>query len=216
MEAIMNDPRLVEPGHGRGRSGDEQARALHAGPRSRFRVGHDLGRRGKRASFTLIELLTVMTIMAIMLGVAIAAFKDIGRGAGFRGAILQFKSATSLARQYAVTKRSPTWLHFENVDTATGERGLYYLATSEDDDHGLIGKTNYFVSGVVFTDPETGTPYGISTNIRFNIDGTCGARLSNFEPYIDLAITELGPRGTSVVTRIYGLTGRVKVMRTAN
>jgi prepilin-type N-terminal cleavage/methylation domain-containing protein len=174
------------------------------------------GGRGRRAGFTLIELLTVMTIMAIMLGLAIAAFKDIGKGAGFRGAILQFKSATSLARQYAVTKRSPTWLHFENVDVSGGTRGLYFLATSQNTDEGLIGTTNYFVTGVVFTDPDTGLPYTDSTSVRFNVDGTCEAQESGVQPYLDLAITELGPRGTSVVARIYALTGRVKVMRTAN
>ena len=100
-----------------------------------------------KRGFTLLELITVMAIMMILMGMAMLAFVDWGRGAAMRSALMSVRTALSQARQHAVTYRVPTCILCTN--SASPLRG-YYLVTNRTD--GIIGTTNYLPEGIAFGD----------------------------------------------------------------
>lgn len=59
----------------------------------------------QKRSFTLIELLVVLVIVGILLGIAIPAFEKLTMGSGVDAAARTLSSATSLARQFAISQR---------------------------------------------------------------------------------------------------------------
>ncbi len=75
-------------------------------PSSVFRLPSSVFRPSspRRRAFTLIELLVVVGILGIMMGITVAAFDTIGKGAKMRSALMEIKSSLSLARQYAITQ----------------------------------------------------------------------------------------------------------------
>ncbi len=77
------------------------------------------GRRG----FTLMELLTVMVIMSIVLATGVVSYVGARRGAELRGAAISVKTALSMARQHAVTKRRTTAVVFR----LQGTTNCYYV-----------------------------------------------------------------------------------------
>lgn len=81
------------------------------------------GRRG----FTLMELLTVMVIMSIVLATGVVSYVGARRGAELRGAVISVKTALSMARQHAVTKRRPTAVVFRKQGDATTFTNFYYV-----------------------------------------------------------------------------------------
>ena len=135
-----------------------------------------------------------MAIMVIMLGLSIAAFKDIGSGAGMRGAVLQFKTNMSLARQNAITRRAKTWMWYGNE---SGTRGMFWMSNSLAN---TIGTTNYFAQGILFSK-------ALMANVEFRIDGTSQGR--------DIFVSDSGFSSTTNVTifRVYPQTGQTKVFK---
>ena len=59
----------------------------------------------QKRRFTLIELLVVLVIIGILLGIAIPAFEKLTMGSGVDAAARTLSSATSLARQFAISQR---------------------------------------------------------------------------------------------------------------
>src|SRR5437867_3757142 len=75
-----------------------------------------VGTRGIRA-FTLIELLTVIVIVGIILAVGIPAFTNLMKSSGLTTATRQVANTMTLARQYAITKRTKVYVVFPYRDT---------------------------------------------------------------------------------------------------
>lgn len=65
-----------------------------------------------RRGFTLLELLTVVAIMLILMTMAAAAYRGMVRGGSMPSAVSNLRSTLALARQYAVTHRSRTFVIF--------------------------------------------------------------------------------------------------------
>ena len=153
----------------------------------------------RTSGFTLIELLAVLAIMAILMGISLVAFKDFGRGASMRAGVLEFKSGFSLARQYAITKRSKTTVEFGNL-AALPPRAYFFLSTEEE---GQLGETNLLSEGILFDEAEFMGP------VVFKIDGGCEGSAA----VRTMALLEQGQGkvGTRTEVLLYPLTGRVKV-----
>lgn len=166
----------------------------------------------RTAAFTLIELLAVMAIMGLLLGISVMAFKDMGRGAGMRGASIQFKSNLSLARQQAITKRTPIRVIFANTNDVTGWRGMFYLADTSDN---LIGSVNYFSRSIQFFELKNDiiTVLASEEHVEFRADGSCDVdKKDSGQPRRTIFVGETGGRGMTNQFRIYEKTGRVKVL----
>jgi prepilin-type N-terminal cleavage/methylation domain-containing protein len=125
-----------------------------------------------RRGFTLIEILVVLAIMMIMMGMAMFAFVDWGRGARLRTAVMNFRTAFGHTRQHTVTYRTRTTLWYGNAipPGAPGgtppNRGWYAISNATE---GLMGTTNYLPEGVVFSN-QTGIT---SWALKFRLDGSC-------------------------------------------
>lgn len=63
-------------------------------------------KRRATIAFTLIEMLTVIAIVGIILAVGIPAFTNMMKSGGLNAASRQIASTLTLARQYAITKRT--------------------------------------------------------------------------------------------------------------
>lgn len=129
-----------------------------------------------RQGFTLIEILMVLAIMMLMMGMAMFAFVDWGRGAKMRAAALNFRAAFNQARQHAITYRVRTHLIYGN--TPPPGRGFYYLSNAAD---GVMGTTNYTADGVVFTNLDGVT----SLNLEFKLDGSCDSDCDDIPATLD-------------------------------
>ena len=189
-------------------------------------VAHRIRRDRAVSAFTLIELLAVMAIMSIIMGIAMVAFKDWGRGAAIRSAVLELRSHVSGARQYAITHRKRTTLEYGNVKdpVINADRGycLTTIKSNATDTVGIVvGDTNFMPQGVVF---EWGsyTPVVAGDTrflrIRFKSDGSCSDYDASESPWISerrlIAMKESKATGAtlmSVTTTVYRLTGRIKI-----
>jgi len=158
---------------------------------------------GRDEGFTLIELLAVLAIMIFMMGLAIGAFQNYGKNAAVKSSVLQMKSALSLARQNAITKRVRTTFVFGNT---AGERGYFYLSTNGNSS-GMISDTNLLNEGIIF---DFAAPNTFSNPITFKLDGACtfGAAARN----ITVRERGGGTNRMSASMQVYPLTGRVKVV----
>ncbi|MCE9613682.1 MAG: hypothetical protein K8T26_05360 [Lentisphaerae bacterium] len=165
----------------------------------------------RRSAFTLIELITVMAIMMLILGLSMAAFKDIGRGAGMRGAVLQFKAAMSLARQNAITRRQSTFLNYGNEGE---DRGYYFMTEGKSGVSGgeRQGTMSFLPNGILFVNEASPFSY-----VEFKLDGTV-AKTSTFgrdkgSSSYEIAVAEKPPNGATNYFRVFLQTGRIKVLR---
>ncbi len=68
--------------------------------------------RGDRRSFTLVELLVVLGIFTLLMTIAAPTFLKRSPAAAAQGAVLRLKSTIALARQWAVTRRTTTYVVF--------------------------------------------------------------------------------------------------------
>ena len=159
--------------------------------------------RERRQGFTLLELLVVMAIMAVILSLAVAAFRDMGRGAGMRGGVMQFKSTLSLARTTAITKRSVSGVVYGNQPDG---RAFYYVTNAND---GVIGTKTRLPNGIMFRHPT----YGLNeftNSVSFKITGVgLGMGISNSVITISEAVTN----GMQAVLIINSMTGRVRTQK---
>ena len=76
-----------------------------------------------KSGFTLLELLTVMVIMFMLMGMATVGFRGAMRTTGMTGAALSVQSGLRMARQYAMTHQSRTFVLFDQ----DGEKAWYYV-----------------------------------------------------------------------------------------
>ena len=82
----------------------------------------DCGERYRRAyagAFTLIELLVVMAIMMMIMGIGVAGWIGMRRGAEMRRSVTTVQTTLMLARQQAVTKRQTVTVQFIQVGQQT-------------------------------------------------------------------------------------------------
>ena len=76
-----------------------------------------------KSGFTLLELLTVMVIMFVLMGMATVGFRGAMRTTGMTGAALSVQAGLRMARQYAMTHQSRTFVLFDQ----DGEKAWYYV-----------------------------------------------------------------------------------------
>jgi prepilin-type N-terminal cleavage/methylation domain-containing protein len=141
---------------------------------------------GRRAAFTLIEMLAVVAIVAILIALTLGSYSSWGRSAGMRVAAANLRSSLNLARQWAVTHQVRTSFTCGNAGSPL--RGFYVIS---DATWGDIGRTNYLAVGVVF-------PNGWTRTLQFRPDGSCEALNNAF----DLVVVELGKETNGLSTRI--------------
>ena len=81
----------------------------------------------------MLELLTVMAIFIIMMGMGLASFNGLSRGAALRGAITGLRTGMSAAREYAIARSRPV-----DVLVHSNRMEVFYLSSS--------GLTNWVVN----------------------------------------------------------------------
>lgn len=105
------------------------------------------GGSARKRGFTLAELLAVMLIMVILMGMAVSSFYGMGRGSRMRGAVANFNTVLSLARQYAITRGEP--LTVKLVESSSeGEINWRYEILDQDDT--MVRPTQYLPPGIRF------------------------------------------------------------------
>jgi len=161
----------------------------------------------RKRGFTLIELLTVITIMAVMMGIAVAAWIDWGRGAGMRGSSLDVQSSITLARQWAITHRVRTQYIYGNTNVASIDRGFYVICTNNSSGIPVpVGNVSLMAENVVFTN----TPPAVALpTIVFKLDGTCSGSGATDQTMDLLELNRATPLRSRIT--IYPLTGRCKI-----
>ncbi len=71
---------------------------------------------GRRAAFTLVELLTVMGVIAVLSAFAAPAFSHLLVGSGFDQALVQLSGSLERAREYAVSNDAYSYVGLTDVD----------------------------------------------------------------------------------------------------
>ncbi len=152
--------------------------------------------RGKKA-FTLLELLVVMGLMMLIMGIAVANWFSLRRGAEMRRSISTVQTTMMLARQSAVTKRKTVTVQFGQTVTA----GMTYHTMSVKVGANSIHTPMYLSPGVTFV----GTP----ADIQFTPNGrTTGVGL------VTISLVETVAQGGTPRTAaidVWMLTGTTRV-----
>jgi len=68
------------------------------------------GRPGRRRGFTLVEMIIVMVIAGLLVAITLPAITRIGRATGLDIAAQQLAGAMSMARSYAISHRTSTYV----------------------------------------------------------------------------------------------------------
>ena len=156
-------------------------------------------RHKKRQGFTLLEILAVLTIMMIMMGMAMFAFVEWGRGGALRSATNNVKAGIARARTHTITFREPSWIVCTNTSTGI-LRGYYFVANAAD---GLLGVTNFLPEGLAFT-TDTDSP------LTFKLDGSLEGGAAT--KYVEIYEPFRPAGGVINRIRVYPLTGRTIVL----
>lgn len=76
-------------------------------------------KRWSARGFTLIELLVVIGIIALLMAMIMPSFRGLGRSASMSGAVGQLRTTLSLARQWAINKRTNVHVVFVYSNSVT-------------------------------------------------------------------------------------------------
>ncbi len=119
-------------------------------------------RRRATTAFTLIEMLTVIVIVGIILAVGIPALTSLMKSGGMNAATRQVANSLTLARQYAITKRTNVRVVFPYSDTTGGGTNLaplyqsYTVVAINGTTPNYISKWEHLPLGTVFMDINAG------------------------------------------------------------
>ncbi len=113
-------------------------------------------KRRATTAFTLIEMLTVIVIVGIILAVGIPALTSLMKSGGMNSATRQVANALTLARQYAITKRTNVRVVFPYSGTTGGGTNLappyqsYTVVALNGTTPNYISKWEHLPLGTVF------------------------------------------------------------------
>jgi prepilin-type N-terminal cleavage/methylation domain-containing protein len=119
-------------------------------------------KRRATTAFTLIEMLTVIAIIGVILAVGIPAFTNMMKSGGLSAASRQIASTLTLARQYAITKRTNVRVVFPYSGTTGGGINLappyqsYTAIAINGTTTNYISKWEHLPLGTVFMDINAG------------------------------------------------------------
>lgn len=106
--------------------------------------------------FTLVELLVVVSIMVALLALTVPAFQGIGQGSKLRTATFNYRTASNLSRQMAITTRQDVHILFPDSELDYSDpvaEGMAYAAYGVYGTRdGYIGEWRRLPNGVVFHD----------------------------------------------------------------
>jgi len=105
----------------------------------------------RTGAFTLIEMIAVIVIIGIIIGIGIPAMSTLTRAAGLQGGVRQVMNAAQLARQFAITHRTPTELRIKATSFSVFTNSTYQ-----------VEKWTYLPVGVVVQLPFPPTPLSIT------------------------------------------------------
>jgi prepilin-type N-terminal cleavage/methylation domain-containing protein len=148
---------------------------------------------GRQQGFTLLELLTVMAIMALVMGMTMASFRGLGRGARLRGAVNTVRSSLSMARQQAVMKGQTVELRFFETDGIYGYRVWNVVEDYE------LGERIHMPRGIRLLPADT--------VIRLLPSGGASA---GDDPHTLLTLEETG-RAAAIEIKVFHATGLVSI-----
>jgi prepilin-type N-terminal cleavage/methylation domain-containing protein len=161
--------------------------------------------RPATTAFTLIEMLTVIVIVGIILAVGIPAFTNLMKSGGLSAASRQVANTLTMARQYAITKRTNVRVVFP-YDGTTGTSGtnlapwyqsyavLEYGATTN-----YLTKWEHLPLGTVFMSDTPSPPLAPPLPYNFNNDlaSTSFPFPYTNSPNATLAYIEFRPTGAA-------------------
>ena len=157
----------------------------------------------RRAAYSLIELLVVLTIIAALFTLAMGAFLSWGRATSVRTAAYNCTTTLDLARQWAITHRTPATVELFN----DGPQGIYTIrgVFGDVDTPRLVCPTNRLPNAVLFSSPTPPTlifsPDG-SADWEPQQEVTCTIIMREFGPPTEVALAS-----TITVSRLTGYIG---------
>jgi len=161
-------------------------------------------RNSRKAGFTLIEMLTVIVIIVVVMTIGIPAFNNLMKAGGLSGASREVANALGLARQYAITHRTTTYVVFPYSGT-TGTIGTnlapcYQSYAVVDVGSGnYISKWEHLPLGTVFMDSGATlappAPLGLDT---LPVTNNFHFPYTNSLPLTTLAYIGFNPTGAAI------------------
>jgi prepilin-type N-terminal cleavage/methylation domain-containing protein len=147
-------------------------------------------RRGDRRAFTLVELLVVVGLMGLILAVTLASFQNSSGGAKINSSVMQLKSALTLARQYAVSRRTRVYVVFPTPSCTFPLAG--------DSDQMAYQSYNIYAPSIGYMHEWGQLPNGVVFNP--SITGVSGASVNVFSDTSDVTanVTAKDPSSTAM------------------
>jgi len=115
-----------------------------------------------------MELMLVILIIAVIMAISVPLFNNMGQGGNLRAAVAQMRSTMSLARQWAITRNTDTYVVFPHWDVSYSEAtnevdkvyrayAVYALTDRKTLEGEFISDWTYLPLGIVFDDDEDRT-----------------------------------------------------------
>lgn len=159
--------------------------------------------RQRRTGFTLIELLLVMAMMMLIMGMGVAGWFGIRRGAEMRGAVSSVRTTLMLGRQQAVTKRQKVRVEF----VANANTNLMRIVTV----------TAGGGSGTTLHQTEIRLPLGIEfvnppAYVEFVPTGSAGGGTGRVDIAMREKVQQVGGIRSTNTVRVWPLTGVTRLL----